>query len=342
MDNFFDLGGHSILAVRLMSRIHQQFGQDLALAMLFQNPTIAELAGVLRQQTFLESRSALVKIQPGGSKPPFFCVHAAGGNVFCYTNLARHLGPDQPFYGLQTPDLTGSGEYFSKVEDMAAHYIAAIQTVQQQGPYLLGGWSLGGVVAFEMAQQLQRQGHEVVLLAIIDSQLSLINPHAPVEKLDVSDTTLAKAIVEGLHQLQVGEDLYRRPPEEQLNYALEQVKIANGVPVDTDLRQFRRLARMRKTNLYAARTYTPQVYPHRLALFRARESVKIAGDSALPKDILTQSGVTGGWEKLAAGGLEVHLIPGKHVDMVDEPNVQALALSLRQAIDKVLEFHKRA
>ncbi|MFL5654930.1 MAG: non-ribosomal peptide synthetase [Ktedonobacteraceae bacterium] len=342
MDNFFDLGGHSILAVRLMSRIHQQFGQDLALAILFQNPTIAELAVVLRQQTSLESRSALVKIQPGGSKPPFFCVHAAGGNVFCYTNLARHLGPDQPFYGLQTPDLTGSGAYFSKVEDMAAHYIAAIQTVQAQGPYLLGGWSLGGVVAFEMAQQLQRQGHEVALLAIIDSHLSLIHPHAPVEMLDVSDTTLAKAVLEGLNQVQAGEDFYRRPPEEQLNYALEQVKIANGVPVDTDLRQFRRLSRMRKTNLYAARTYIPQVYPHRLALFRARESVKIVGDSALPNDVLTQPGVTGGWEKLAAGGLEVHLIPGKHVDMVDEPNVQALALSLRQSIDKVLEFHKRA
>ena len=223
---------------------------------------------------------------------------------------------------------------------MAAHYVAAIQTVQ--GPYFLGGWSLGGVVAFEMAQQLQKQGQEVALLAIIDSHLSLINPHAPVEKLDVSDTTLAKAVLEGLNQVQPGADFYLCPPEEQLNYALEQVKIANGVPVDTDLRQFRRLSRMRKTNLYAARTYIPQVYPHRLALFRARESVKIAEDAEQPNDVLTQTSVTGGWEKLAAGGLEVHLIPGKHVDMVDEPNVQALALSLRQSIDKVLEFHKSA
>src|SRR5436305_7910633 len=154
---------------------------------------------------------------------------------------------------------------------MAAHYIVAMQTVQAHGPYYLGGWSLGGVVAVEMAQQLHRLGYEVALLAIIDSTISLSprNPDAPVEKLDLGDATLAQAVLEGLHLAPPGEDFYLREPEEQLNYALEQVKSAKGVPADTDLGQFRNLSRMRKTNIYAARTYIPLVYPHRVTLFRA-------------------------------------------------------------------------
>jgi thioesterase domain-containing protein/aryl carrier-like protein len=333
LDNFFELGGHSILAVRLVSRIHKQFGQDLALAILFQNPTLADLAVVLRRQASPESQSALVKIQPNGSKPPFFSVHPVGGNVFCYLHLARYLGPDQPFYGLQNPGLAGTGEYFSKLEAMAAHYIAAMQTVQPQGPYLLGGWSMGGVVAFEMAQQLQKQGYEVALLAIIDSEppISYLNPNARVEKPALDDAALAESVLRELN-LVPGEDFYLREPEEQLKYALERAKDVNVIPMDTDLGLLRRLMVIRVMNNYVTHLYLPSVYPHRITFFRASESVKAAQDLAHPDEAFTGAY---GWENLTTGGIEVHIVPGKHSNLGEEPNVQALAASLSHCIDRV-------
>jgi thioesterase domain-containing protein len=110
-----------------------------------------------------------VTIQIGGSKPPLFCVHAIDGNVLVFQNLARHLDPDQPVYGLQAKGLDGKQAPHTRFEDMAADYIKEIRTVQPEGPYLLAGYSSGGVVAFEMAQQLQAQGQQVELLALIDS-----------------------------------------------------------------------------------------------------------------------------------------------------------------------------
>jgi thioesterase domain-containing protein len=113
--------------------------------------------------------SVIVPIQPQGSRPPFFCVHPVGGGVFCYRALARHLGSEQPFYGLQARDLIRGQEPHADIETMAADYLEALRSVQPAGPYRLGGWSLGGVTAFEMAQQLRRQGQSVALLTLIDS-----------------------------------------------------------------------------------------------------------------------------------------------------------------------------
>src|SRR5262249_55554656 len=107
--------------------------------------------------------------QPTGSKPPFFLVHPSGGMVFCYTLLVRYLDPDQPCYGLQMRGLEDGQIPYISIEDMASEYIMALQEVQPHGPYFLGGWSLGGLVAFEMAQQLLRQGQENALLALLDS-----------------------------------------------------------------------------------------------------------------------------------------------------------------------------
>jgi acyl carrier protein len=167
-DNFFELGGHSLLAVRLMAEIQQQFGKNISLATLFQGATIEQLANILRQQTDSQAWSPLVAIQPHGSKPPFFCMPGSGGNVIYFHQLARHLGTEQPFYALQARGVDGKSAPFTRVEDMADYYLKAIQTVQPQGPYLLGGHSFGVIVAFEMAQQLHRQGQKVARLAILD------------------------------------------------------------------------------------------------------------------------------------------------------------------------------
>jgi len=167
-DNFFDLGGHSLVAVRLFARIEAAFGRKLPLATLFSAPNIGELAALLREQGGVASWSSLAALQPRGNRPPFFCVHAIGGNVLKFRALAAHLGPDQPLYGLQVRGFDGQQSPATSVEEMAANYLAEIRQVQPHGSYYLGGQCFGGMVALEMARQLQAVGEQVALLAMFD------------------------------------------------------------------------------------------------------------------------------------------------------------------------------
>ena len=168
-DDFFSLGGHSLLGVRLFAQIEEKFGKRLPLTTLFQAPTIEQLAEVLRRDSWSPPWSSLVPIQPGGSRPAFYCVHEYDGNVLHYRELARALGPDQPFFGLQAQGADGKRPPLSRFEDIAAHYVEEIRAFQPEGPYVLGGSSYGGLVAFEMAQQLYAQGQKVALLALFDT-----------------------------------------------------------------------------------------------------------------------------------------------------------------------------
>lgn len=176
-DNFFDLGGHSLSAVQLMDEIERRFGQRLAPAKLFEAPTIERLAGVLRSESSLAD-SVLVPIRPEGSKPPFFCIHPAPGTVFCYAPIAQHMDRDRPFYGLQAPAINGTGLMFDTIEETAACYIEAMRSVRLEGPYHIGGHSSGGTIAFEMARQLERQGHEVGVVVLMDSFAPLPGPRS--------------------------------------------------------------------------------------------------------------------------------------------------------------------
>ena len=167
-DNFFDLGGYSLLALRMFSAIEQIFGKRLPMALLFQSPTIDGLADVLRDEGCSVRWKSLVAIHAQGTRRPFFVVPGVGGNVLVFARLARLLGEDQPFYGLQAQGLDGKAKPYTRVEDMARHYIEEIRSVQPQGPYLLGGTCTGGLVAYEIAQRLTAQG-ESVRLAIMES-----------------------------------------------------------------------------------------------------------------------------------------------------------------------------
>ena len=168
-EDFFQIGGDSVLAMSLLARIVNETGYNLPAGGIFQARTIAKLAAVLHEGCSPEAWSPLVPIQPEGSAAPFFCVHPGGGNVLCYLRLSQHLGADQPFYGLQAPGLDGICEPLNTVEEMAERYVAAIRRSYPHGPYALGGWSVGGVVAYEMAQRLRADGQEVRTLAIMDS-----------------------------------------------------------------------------------------------------------------------------------------------------------------------------
>jgi amino acid adenylation domain-containing protein len=166
-DNFFGLGGHSLLSIRMMDRIEQTFNMRLPLSTLFTTATIEYLAEALLKQESEAGRSPLVAVQPNGSKQPFFYLHGDfnGGGLYCL-NLARHLGPDQPFYALQPHGVDGD-EIPATIEAMARDHVETLRAFQPEGPYFLGGHCNGGLIAFEMAQQLKSQGQEVALLAII-------------------------------------------------------------------------------------------------------------------------------------------------------------------------------
>jgi amino acid adenylation domain-containing protein len=162
-DNFFELGGYSLLALRLFSAIERAFGKRLPMALLFQAPTIEQLADLLADEGCTVRWRSLVAIQPEGTKTPFFAVPGVGGNVLIFARLAKLLGEDRPFYGLQARGLDGKEKPFMRIEDMAAHYIAEIRSVQPEGPYLIGGTCTGGLVAYEMGQQLAAEGQRVIL-----------------------------------------------------------------------------------------------------------------------------------------------------------------------------------
>jgi pimeloyl-ACP methyl ester carboxylesterase len=169
--NFFDLGGRSILAARLFTKILRTFGKELPLSTLFRSPTIEQLAKELRPSGQIAKYRTLVPIQENGSKPPFFCVHGGAGSTLFLQQLSRELGDNQPFYGIEPEGLDGKSFQRRSVEDMAAHYVAEVRKVQPTGPYHIGGYCFGGLVAFEMARLLQQQGQQLAVVALFSAAL---------------------------------------------------------------------------------------------------------------------------------------------------------------------------
>ena len=166
--DFFELGGDSLLAARLFTQIEEAFQMDLPLAALLEAPTIRQLAGIISGQNIRSSNSSLVVIQPDGTRPPLFCVHGHMGEIFYCRNLSRALGADQPLFGLRSRG-HGSERPHYTVEEMAVSYVREIRTVQPKGPYFLSGYCFGGLAAYEMARLLKTQGEDVALLVTFNT-----------------------------------------------------------------------------------------------------------------------------------------------------------------------------
>jgi amino acid adenylation domain-containing protein len=333
-DNFFDLGGHSLLAVRLIAQVEKQFQQKLLLSTFLQGATIEHLAGILRQQPQAWERSPLVKIQPHGTNPPLFFIHPIGGNVICYYNLANHLGSDQPFYALEAPGLYGECQPLECIEDLAGHYIKALQTVQPHGPYYLGGWSMGGIVAFEIAQQLQQQGESIALLALLDSTPPLSNI-SPTDSTFLDDAKLLADLAESTahffgQQLSISPtELKPLEPNQQLNYVLDVMKAAHFVPPDIQPNQIRAFLQVYKSNTRALMQYVPKPYSSSITFFRSSQPFL---DDQKTSEMISDP--VSSWTQLSAHPIDVRIIPGDHTTMLAEPNIRVLAEQIKDCLKR--------
>ncbi|WP_406694423.1 amino acid adenylation domain-containing protein [Singulisphaera sp. Ch08] len=346
-DHFFELGGTSIQGAVLINRIQKALDQPVYVIALFDSPTIADLArhlgasypdvvGRLFGPSSLPAGPAqavgadptpaqgglILTLQPEGSRPPCFMVHPPGGIVVCYQALAQRLGRDRPFHAIRARGLHDESEPLpSRMETMAADYLAAVRAIQPSGPYYLGGWSVGGLVALEMAQQLRADGERINLLALLDT-----TPPSPPGAPPLDDDAGRE------YGLDISlEQLATLGPDRQLPYlwqhALKLGLVGPDVPMGVAQQVVDSLKRLFHHHMLLASQYVPRPYPSRITLFRPSDA---------PIAIATTR--DRGWGSLAAT-VEVHFVPGQHHSMVQEPHVQALARVFADCLQRAETYH---
>jgi thioesterase domain-containing protein len=302
--SFFDLGGDSMLAIRLIDQATRALGRDLPLAVLLRQPTIEGMAAALHTEP--GPWTPLVEIA-AGEGTPFFCAHPAGGNVLCYGELGRLVG-QRPFYALQARGVDGDGPPDDDLPTMAARYLAEVRVRQATGPYLLGGWSMGGLVAYEMAQQLVAAGEQVSLLVLIDT---------PTPDLvgEIPDQAAALArLLDGVVPLDRAR-LRAMPARQRLRYVLAEAERVGMVPPGLALDRAEHLFAVYTAHLAAVQRYRPLPFGGPVCLVRAVHSEITAPDY--------------GWGGLLTGSWQAVDVPGDHESMVWPPNVRRLAEVLR-------------
>ncbi len=344
-DNFFDCGGHSLLAVRFLYRVESELGVNLPLALFFQNPTVEGVAQAIERQKGLARWPALVSIRPSGWRPPFFCIHPFCGDVVGFGIWTKYLDDEQPFYGLRARGLDGIGSPSDRIEDMAAEYIEAIQGIQPTGPYYLGGYGPGSVTAFEMARQLRVAGEEVALTAVINcaapgSSYHSIDwsPRFPLRLLrnlpywiaELARLGYAKSVFR-FHELLRREVLVSRMARSlRLVTLLQSAKLklkakarqvidehdlarldSGGVPTTHEMRQSR-VARAHRDAL--AGYLPPGSYPGDLVVFRTKRQPLLC---SFAPDL--------GWSEIVTGRIQVIEIPGSTRALLKEPYARSFA-----------------
>ena len=334
-DNFFELGGHSLITLQLISRIRLAFAIEMPVSTLYAAPTVAMMAehiGSVKEQERAQASSIVVAIEPHGSLTPFFCVHPVGGQVVCYMELARQLGPEQPFYGLQSPPADEVVGTTMTIEEMARLYCQEVARVQSEGPYLLGGWSMGGWIAFEMARQLKLAGREVALLALFDTYPlgkaggSGNGNGNPEKKLSVL-ASFALDLARSLSKDWAGqaEDFLLLEPREQWASLLEMLVDDGFLPQEGAEPVLEGLLSVFTRNFTAKDTYAPFPQEQSTVLFQAAEN------HGAPGYVVEE------WRALTGGALEVHEIPGNHYTLLRSPHVALVADVLRQRMAEAAE-----
>jgi amino acid adenylation domain-containing protein len=321
-DNFFDLGGHSLTAVKVIVQIKKESGKYLPLVSLFKNPTIAELAVVLENEANNVSFESLVPLKPVGNRPPLYMVHGLGSTVFKFYDLAQHLHPDQPVYGIQARGIESTHQPAESIEEMASQYISEILKSNPDGPYYLSGYSLGGIIAFEMTKLLENMGKKVAVLIMFDTFIvknTQLNPGLYKSVHKVAARIAKFAYTFGLllsepqrtiqHKIFMLKQGYRRLRGQKLQND-------NGLDNDFDL-----LNDLNKVHELAEVNYKINYYPTRLHLFRARKASRYMNDFKYL-----------GWKPYVKV-IELHLVDGDHITMFDHNFIPEFAKKLQQVLD---------
>jgi amino acid adenylation domain-containing protein len=340
-DSFFDLGGYSLLSIQLFAKIEKQFGEKLPLSTLLHSETIEKLAVVLSQieqsklsedvnnNTFLDSWSSVVQIQPNGNQLPLFFMHPLGGEVMCYRKLAIQLGSERPFYALQPKGLDGKESPYTRIEDMAARYIMDIQNVQPQGPYLIGGFSFGGIIALEVAQQLRKQGEEVACLIMLDTCRPGYNWRLPLMKrIPIHIKKLLRQPSSYVQQKVKGMAIWskyhlRETYKPYTKIAHHFAQIAMSLPENDEH------LHIIQANAIALNEYIFSSYPGKLTLLRTADEER--DDDKVGMEYEPDFG----WTELFTGGLEIHHIPGSHISLLDEPHISVVAEKIKTCLNQV-------
>jgi len=330
-ENFFEIGGHSMLAVTLMVKIEKVLGVRLPLAVLFDHSTIQDMALLLEKKEEAVSWGSLVPIRSKGSKRPLYLVHGAGLNLLLYTTIVAHLDPDQPVFGLQAKGLDGVDEPLYTIEEIAAYYNEEILKIDKSGSYALAGFSMGGQIAYEMARQLVEAGKKVSLLGVFDTvSENASDMHIPFLKRYIL------RIDRLLHQVTwiIGTFL-KMPGKKKFEFAAAKWKSIKqritkddyklkpeGVSLGKQSELPKYLHKVHRANWIAMEKYILPPYPGKLTLFRAMD-----------QKFYIKEPVCYGWDEFVKEVIILH-IPGEHSTIFAPPNDKLFAEALQKCLDE--------
>ena len=345
-DRFFKLGGHSLLAVRLLAKIEKTFDKKLPVSAVFQHPTVAQLAGLIRSGSPAEhpAHRSLIDIQPHGTRPPIYFVHGIGGGMFWgYANLSRHLGPDQPVRAFKSCGIDGHPEW-PTIPEIARSYVADLKSTQPEGPYVLGGYCFGGNVAYEMARQLKEQGDDVALVVLISAS----PPNSPYEMTSFNGSPSWMLKFCRNTGLWLTSFVLRWDAAERRNFVRWKLRRLQkkftallsrdcaSAETDADMDQLIDLAavgdeqrRLWDAHMRALILHQPRPYDGKVVLFRSAEHLFVCSFDE-----------NCGWDQLTPD-FTLKIVPGDHGRVLEEPYVGAVADEIRKSLDAVLTSNRK-
>jgi len=317
-DNFFALGGHSLMAVQILSKLEKKLGRSFQLAILFKYPNIQSLANFIDNDKKETTYTCLVPIKPTGTKAPLYIIHGEGLNVLNFSNLAAAMDKDRPIYGLQAVGLNGVDEPLDSLPEIAKFYLSEIIRHNPSGPYLLAGYSFGGYVALEIRKQMAAMGKEVEKLIMFDTDAEkseykdwyYILPKKVKRNVPILLSFLKSTI---LHPIANFRNQDKNPlPGFLSKYFLKR-----------ETKNFYQLIKkIKDKHLYAFRNYKMEPFNGKVYLFKAKICVHYVYDTEFL-----------GWKKYALGGVELYDVPGDHLTMIRPPHVEVFASILSDSLD---------